>query len=155
MKTIKLAIAGVGNCASSLVQGIEYYKHQHSADSAGLMHPEIGGYRIQDVTVVAAFDVDKRKVGKPLEEAIFAKPNNTTTFQAELPPSGITVKMGPVLDGVAAHMANYPEDQAFRVATESPVDVAQTLKQTGAEVLVCYLPVGSEMAIRHYAQACL
>jgi myo-inositol-1-phosphate synthase len=155
MKTIKLAIAGLGNCASSLVQGIEYYRHQSNADSAGLMHPEIGGYRIQDVKVVAAFDVDRRKVGQPVEQAIFAKPNNTTVFQRELPASNVKVMMGPVLDGVAEHMANYPEDQAFRASDEKPVDVARVLKDTGAEVLVCYLPVGSELAIRHYAQACL
>src|SRR5690242_88327 len=114
MKTIKLAIAGVGNCASSLVQGLEFYKKQASSESAGLMHPEIGGYRLQDVKVVAAFDVDKRKVGKPVEEAIFADPNNTTVFQRELPKSGVTVSMGPVHDGVAEHMKNYPDKQAFR-----------------------------------------
>ena len=155
MKTIKLAIAGVGNCASSLVQGIEYYKHQNSSNSAGLMHPEIGGYRIQDVNVVAAFDVDQRKVGQPLEEAIFANPNNTTVFQREIAKSGVNVQMGPVHDGVAEHMKNYPDAQAFRVANAASVDIARVLKDTGAEVLVCYLPVGSENAIRHYAQACL
>lgn len=155
MKTIKLAIAGVGNCASSLVQGLEYYRLQQNAESAGLMHPEIGGYRIEDVKVVAAFDVDQRKVGKPVEEAIFEKPNNTTVFQRELPKTGVTVQMAPVHDGIAEHMASYPENQAFRVSKETPVDVARVLKDSGAEVLVCYLPVGSEQAIRYYAQACL
>jgi myo-inositol-1-phosphate synthase len=155
MKTIRLAIAGLGNCASSLLQGVEYYKHQTSTDTAGLMHPEIGGYRIQDLKVVAAFDIDKRKVGTPVEEAIFALPNNTQVFQKELPRSGITVQMGPVLDGVAEHMASYPEAQAFRAATAEPVDVARVLRDTKADVLVCYLPVGSENAIRHYARACL
>jgi myo-inositol-1-phosphate synthase len=155
MKSIKLAIAGVGNCASSLVQGIEYYKTQRSAESAGLMHPEIGGYRSQDVEIVAAFDVDRRKVGLPVEEAIFAAPNNTTVFQRELPKTGVTVQMAPVLDGVAEHMKNYPDEQAFRIAEVPEVDVAKVLKETGAEVLVCYLPVGSENAIRHYAKACL
>ncbi len=154
MKTIKLAIAGVGNCASSLVQGIEYYRDKPS-DSAGLMHHEIGGYRIQDVQVVAAFDVDKRKVGLPLEEAIFANPNNTTVFQRELPKSGITVQMGPKLDGVAVHMADHDEDRAFRASDAESVDVAKVLKETGAEVLICYLPVGSEDAAKHYARACL
>ncbi len=154
MKTIKLAIAGVGNCASSLVQGIEYYRDKPS-DSAGLMHHEIGGYRIQDVQVVAAFDVDKRKVGRPLEEAIFANPNNTTVFQRELPKSGITVQMGPQLDGVAVHMADHAEDRAFRAADVESVDVTKVLKETGAEVLICYLPVGSEDAAKHYARACL
>jgi myo-inositol-1-phosphate synthase len=155
MRSIKLAIAGVGNCASSLVQGLEYYRTRSSADSAGLIHPIIGGYRLEDIRVVAAFDVDRRKVGRPLEQALFAKPNCTTIFQRELPSTGVTVNMGPVLDGVARHMMDYPEDVAFRVADEKPCDVAKVLKESGAEVLVCYLPVGSEEAVRHYAQACL
>ena len=101
MKSINIAIAGVGNCASSLVQGLEYYRHQKSPDTAGLMHANLGGYTIESVKVVAAFDIDKRKVGKPLEQAIFAKPNNTAVFQAEVPASGVTVQMGPVHDGLA------------------------------------------------------
>ncbi len=154
MKKVKLAIVGVGNCASSLVQGLEYYKHA-PADSAGLMHADIGGYTLESVDVVAAFDVDARKVGRPLEEAIFAAPNNTTVFQREIPATGVTVQMGPVLDGVPPHMADYPEAQAFRVADAPAVDVTQVLKATGADVLVCYLPVGSEAAARHYAQCCI
>jgi myo-inositol-1-phosphate synthase len=153
-KTLKLAIVGVGNCASSLVQGLDYYRDR-PADSAGLMNLDIGGYRIEHVKVVAAFDVDRRKVGRPLEEAVFAEPNNTTVFQRELSPSGVVVQMGPVLDGVAEHMARYPESRAFRVAELPPVDVAQVLRDTGAEVLVSYLPVGSEKAALYYAQACL
>ncbi|MCH8006557.1 MAG: inositol-3-phosphate synthase, partial [Planctomycetes bacterium] len=155
MKTIRLAVAGVGNCACSLLQGIEYYQTHNTAEAAGLMHPSIGGYRLEDIGVVAAFDVDRRKVGKPLEEAIFAQPQCTTVFQPDLPSYGIAVQMGPVLDGVAAHMSDYPEPQAFRVADEEACDVAAVLRETGAEVLVCYLPVGSEEAVRHYAQACL
>ena len=155
MKTIRLAIAGVGNCASSLVQGLEYYRTRTSAESAGLMHTAIAGYRLEDIDIVAAFDVDRRKVGKPLEEAIFAEPQCTTVFQPDLPSYGVTVQMGPVLDGVAAHMADYPEAQAFRVADEKACDVAAVLRETGAEVLVSYMPVGSEEAVRHYAQACL
>jgi myo-inositol-1-phosphate synthase len=154
MKKVKTAIIGVGNCASSLVQGLEYYQHA-ADDSAGLMHKEIGGYRLQDVEIVAAFDIDRRKVGKPVEEAIFAKPNNTTIFQREIPQTGVTVQMGPVLDGVAPHMDRYPDDNAFRVADAEPVDVAEALKAAGAEVAICYLPVGSEQAARHYAQACI
>jgi len=119
------------------------------------MHEAIGGYTLQDVKVVAAFDIDVRKVGKPLEQALFVAPNNTKTFQTELPSSGVTVQMAPVLDGVAPHMKDYPDDQAFRVSDAAPVDIAKVLKDTKAEVLVCYLPVGSEQAIRHYAQACL
>jgi myo-inositol-1-phosphate synthase len=155
MATIKIAIAGVGNCASSLVQGLEYYRHRPDSDVIGVMHPEIGDYRARDIHVVAAFDIDERKVGKPLEEAIFAKPNCTTVFQSALPLSGVTVEMAPVLDGVADHMADYEDDQAFRVADEKPVDIAARLKESGAEVLLCYLPVGSEAAVRHYAEACL
>ncbi len=155
MRSIKLAIAGVGNCASSLVQGLAYYRTHTSQDTAGLIHREICGYRLEDIRVVAAFDVDRRKVGRSLEEAIFAPPNCTTVFQAELPRSGVTVRMGPVLDGVARHMADYPEDRAFRIAEGQPCDVARVLKEAGAEVLVCYMPVGSEDAVHHYAQACL
>ncbi len=154
MKKIKLAIVGVGNCASSLVQGLEYYKHA-PADSAGLMHADIGGYTLQHVEIVAAFDVDKRKVGQSVEQAIFAAPNNTTVFQKEIPATGVTVQMGPTLDGVADHMANYPEERAFRVADAEAVDVTKVLKETGADVLVCYLPVGSENAAKHYAQCCI
>ena len=153
--TIRLAVAGVGNCASSLLQGIEYYRTHTSAETTGLMHAAIGGYRLEDVRAVAAFDVDRRKVGEPLEEAIFAPPQCTTIFQRDLPAYGVTVQMGPVLDGVAAHMNEYPEAQAFRVADEEPCDVAEVLRETGAQVLVCYMPVGSEVAVHHYAQACL
>jgi myo-inositol-1-phosphate synthase len=156
MSKICLAIAGVGNCASSLLQGLEYYRDRRSVDTAGLLHPEIGGYRLSDIRVVAAFDVDRRKVGRPLQEAVFTPPNCTKVFQRELPAAhGVTVQMGPVLDGVAEHMLKYPEEQAFRVADEKPCDVAQVLRDSGAQVLVCYLPVGSEDAARHYAQAAL
>ncbi|MGD8453949.1 MAG: inositol-3-phosphate synthase [Phycisphaerae bacterium] len=155
MGTIRLAIAGVGNCASSLLQGIEYYRKASRTDTAGLVHPRIGGYGIGDITPVAAFDVDRRKVGQPLERAIFAPPNCTRVFQPELPSLGVTVQMGPVLDGVAAHMREHPEHQAFRTASDEPCDVARVLRESGAQVLVCYLPVGSEDAVRHYAQACL
>jgi myo-inositol-1-phosphate synthase len=152
---IKLAIAGVGNCASSLLQGIEYYKPPVSTETAGLLHPQLGGYRITDLMPVAAFDVDRRKVGRPLEEAVFAPPNCTKIFQRELPRYGVTVQMGPVLDGVAAHMRDYPEEIAFRAADAPPCDAAKVLRESGAQVLVCYMPVGSEQAVRYYAQACL
>lgn len=155
MGKVRVAIAGVGNCASSLLQGIEYYRRRPDQDTAGLLHPEIGGYRLEDIQPVAAFDVDRRKVGRPLEEAVWAAPNCTTVFQAELPAYGITVQSAPVLDGVASHMADYPDAQAFRVSDAPPCDVARTLANAGAEVLVCYLPVGAEKAVRHYADACL
>ncbi len=136
MSGIRLAIVGVGNCASSLLQGLEYYKNQDSPDTAGLMHAVIGGYRLEDIRVVAAFDIDRRKVGTPLEEAVFSPPNCTTVFHRELPSYGVTVQMGPLLDGVADHMSNYPDGQAFRVADEEPCDAALVLKDSGAEVLV-------------------
>jgi myo-inositol-1-phosphate synthase len=155
MPTLRLAIAGIGNCASSLLQGIEYYRNHDPARSAGLLHPEIGGYRLEDLQPVAAFDVDVRKVGRPLEEAVFAEPNCTRIFQEKLGNSGVLVQMGPELDGVAEHMARHPANRAFRVARETPVDVAARLRSSGADVLVCYLPVGSERAVRHYTEACL
>ena len=155
MKSIRVAIAGVGNCASSLIQGLEYYKNRDQDASAGLMHARIGDWGPSDIEVVAAFDIDRRKVGKPVEEAIFAKPNCTKVFQSALPVSEVVVQMGPVLDGVAPHMADYADDEAFRPADEEPVDVVQVLKDAKAEVLVCYMPVGSEKAVRHYARACL
>ena len=155
MAQIKLAIAGVGNCASSLLQGIEYYKPPVSTATAGLLHPELGGYRITDLRPVAAFDIDRRKIGRPLEEAVFAPPNCTKVFKRELPRYGVTVQMGPVLDGVAAHMRDYPEEVAFRPADAPPCDAAKVLRESGAQVLVCYMPVGSEQAVQYYAQACL
>src|SRR5262245_54934713 len=155
MPTLRLAIAGVGNCASALLQGLEYYRSHDPAGTSGLLHRRIGGYGLEDIRVVAAFDVDARKVGRPLEEAAFAPPNCTATFAEKLPTSGVIVQMGPVLDGVAPHMAEHPAERAFRVADAPAVDVAQALRESGAEVLVCYLPVGSERAVRHYAEACL
>jgi myo-inositol-1-phosphate synthase len=152
---IKVAIAGVGNCASSLVQGVQYYRDREGDELEGVMQHSIGGYRCGDIEFVAAFDVDRRKVGRPLEEAIFAKPNCTRIFQSALPVSNVVVQMGPILDGVAEHMADYPEDAAFRPVDIEPTDIAAALRSSGAEVLLCYLPVGSEQAVKHYAQACL
>ncbi len=155
MKKIKVAIAGVGNCASSLIQGLEFYNSSKANEYPGLMHPRIGQWSVSDIEIVAAFDIDRRKVGMILEEAVFAKPNCTMVFQKALPVSGVKVQMGPVLDGVAAHMVDYPDDLAFRPADIEPVDIVAALRESKAEVLICYLPVGSEEAVRHYAQACL
>ncbi len=158
MPTIKIAIAGIGNCASSLVQGIAYYAHQHqtgSEETVGLMHPQIGPYRTEDIQVVAAFDIDMRKVGRPLEQALFALPNNTKTLCPNLRPTGVTVQMGPILDGVSPHMMDYPLHQRFAPADADPVDVARALRESGAEILLNYLPVGSQKATEFYAQACL
>ncbi len=155
MKKVKLAIVGVGNCASSLVQGIEYYKHHHNELTDGIMQTQINGWRPQDIEIVAAFDIDKRKVGLPIEEAIFGKPNCTKVFQEFVEPNGVKVMMGPVLDGIANHMNDYPNSQSFRVADVKPVNVVEELKNSGAEALVCYLPVGSQKAVEFYANACL
>ena len=155
MTRIRVAIAGVGNCASSLVQGLEYYKGRNVAAVAGIMHTRIGEWGPSDIEIVAAFDVDRRKVGKRVEEAIFAKPNCAKVFQSVLPLSEVVVLMGPVLDGIAPHMAEYPDDEAFRPSDKEPVDVVEVLKEARAEVLICYMPVGSEEAVRHYARACL
>jgi myo-inositol-1-phosphate synthase len=119
------------------------------------MRHSIGGYSCGDVEFVAAFDIDRRKVGHPLEEAIFAKPNCTRLFQSALSVSNVIVQAGPVLDGIAPHMADYPDDAAFRSADIEPTDVAAALRASGAEVLVCYMPVGAEQAVKYYAQACL
>jgi len=155
MGQIRLAIAGVGNCACSLLQGIEYYQVSKTTHTAGLVHPEIGGYTIADIRPVAAFDIDRRKVGRPLHEAVFAPPNCTKIFHRELPNYSVTVQMGPVLDGVAEHMRDYPDDQAFRVADAQPCDVVKVLRESKADVLICYMPVGAEEAGRFYARACL
>jgi len=158
MPKIRVAIVGVGNCASSLVQGIAYYAAQDAAGDAtyvGLQHPEIGGYRVQDIDVVAAFDIDSRKVGRPLNEAIFAAPNNTKIFHRDVPTNGVTVQMGPVLDGYPAHMREYPVHLRFDPANNPPVDVADELRKSRAEILINYLPVGSQQATELYVRACL
>ncbi|MCS7215810.1 MAG: inositol-3-phosphate synthase [Thermodesulfovibrio sp.] len=156
MGKIKLAIVGVGNCASALIQGIEYYKKYNSEGQVpGLMHFNLGGYLPGDIEVVAAFDIDKRKVNKPLKEAVLAKPNCTKIFFPDLPDYPVKVSMGPILDGVAEHMKDYPEDKRFIPSDAKPVDVVKVLKETGAEIMVSYLPVGSEEATRFYAQAAL
>ncbi|MBN2330895.1 MAG: hypothetical protein JXC85_03700 [Candidatus Aenigmarchaeota archaeon] len=154
-KSIKFAVSGVGNCLSSLIQGIHYYKDIESGDVPGLMHVNFGGYLIKQLKPVAAFDVDKRKVGKDLGEAIFAKPNCTTVFHKDVPKLGVEVKKGPVLDGVASHMHEHPEDRTFVLSDESPVDAAKELRDSGAEILINYMPVGSEHATSYYAQAAL
>jgi myo-inositol-1-phosphate synthase len=156
-KSIKIAIVGIGNCASALIQGIFYYKDVKSDDELvpGLMHNLIGGYKIGDIKIVAAFDIDKRKVGKDLSEAMFAPPNCTKVFCKKIPHLGVKVKMGNVLDGVAPHMKNYPEDQTFVVAKEKPVDVVEELKKSGAEILINYCPVGSQKAVEYYANCAL
>ncbi|MEJ2085158.1 MAG: inositol-3-phosphate synthase, partial [Acidobacteriota bacterium] len=151
---VRIAVAGVGNCASALLQGIDYYS-RNSEKPIGLMREVIGSYSIRSIRPVAAFDVDRRKVGRSINQAVFAKPNCTTVFEPSVNSQEVMVQMGPLLDGVADHMISYPEDKAFRVAEAEAVDVAKVLKETAADVLVSYLPVGSERAVRAYAEACL
>ncbi len=154
MSRIRIAVAGIGNCASSLVQGIAWYASQNG-DAPGLMHPDLGDYRIEDIAVVAAFDIDRRKVGRPLEEAIFAAPNNTKTICRDLPRSGVTVQMGNIFDGVADHMHEFPAAERFDPADLAPVDVSKVLHETRADMLLNYMPVGAQRATEHYARACL
>ncbi|MDP1804556.1 MAG: inositol-3-phosphate synthase [Acidimicrobiales bacterium] len=150
MTPIRLAIAGVGNCASSLVQGLAYYRDADPADSVpGLMHVVLGGYHVRDVEVVAAFDVDAAKVGLDVGKAIFASQNNTVRF-APVGELGVTVQRGPTFDGLGKYYRQTVEE-----SLDDPVDVAAALRASGAEVLVSYLPVGSEVAQKHYASACL
>ena len=150
MVKIKIAIAGIGNCASSLIQGFAYYKNIDSSETVpGLMHNVLGGYRISDIEVVAAFDIDKRKVGKDVSEAIFSEPNCTIKF-SDVPYIGIKVMKGPVLDGIAETTKNH-----FLVDSTPPVDVKKVLMDSGAEILINYLPVGSERAVRFYAEQSL
>lgn len=158
MDKIKIAIAGIGNCASSLIQGIEYYKSKDESDAIGLMHWDIGGYRPFDIEVVAAFDIDERKVGKDVSEAIFAAPNCTTVFCPEIPKADVIVKMGRILDGVSEHMVNYSDNRRFIPSTEKEANkeqVVKELKDSGTEILLNYLPVGSEEAAHFYAECAL
>ncbi len=158
MSNIKIAIVGIGNCVSSLIQGIHYYREKNREDAIGLMHYEMNGYKPGDIEVVAAFDIDQRKVGRDVHEAVFAKPNCTTVFCPDLPPSGVIVRMGKVLDGVAGHMKDYPDDHAFVLSDEpepTAEGIIQVLKESGAQILTNYLPVGSEDATRFYADCTL
>lgn len=157
MTSIKVAIVGIGNCASSLVQGLAYYR-EGANDTIGLMHHDLGGYKPSDIKVVAAWDVDARKVGKDVAEAIFAKPNCTAIFAENVPSSGAVVKMGRILDGVAEHMETYVDDRTFVIADAAEAtkeDVVQTLKDSGADVLMNYLPVGSQEATEFYAECAI
>ncbi len=157
MPEIRIAIAGVGNCASSLVQGLSFYRQ--SGETVGLMHPHLGGYSVGDIHLACAFDVDKRKIGQPVGQAIFTAPNNARVFFPHPEGDGALVHAGPLGDGVAAHLTEPGESQHVEVAEKARqadlADVVRILRSTGAQVLLNYLPVGSQKGSEIYAQACL
>lgn len=158
MGGIKIAICGLGNCASSLIQGIEYYGKRAGKKAIGLMHWDLGGYKPHDIEVVAAFDVDKRKVGKDVAEAIFELPNCTKVFCRNIKKTGTKVRMGRVLDSVAEHMKDYDKKYAFVLSDRKEAakkDIIKELKSSGAEILLNYLPVGSTKAVEFYAECAL
>ena len=147
---VRVAIVGVGNCASSLVQGVQYYQDaDENATVPGLMHVRLGPYHVRDVKFVAAFDVDAKKVGFDLSEAIFASENNTIKI-ADVPPTNVVVQRGPTLDGIGKYYA-----ETIELSDVDAVDVVKVLRDAGVDVLVSYLPVGSEEADKFYAQCCI
>ena len=147
---IRIGIIGVGNCASSLVQGINFYRDVHANEPVpGLMHVELGGYRPEDIEVACAFDVAAGKVGRDVAEAIFAQPNNTIRF-ADAPASGALVRRGPTLDGIGKYLRGPVEE-----SDQPEADVAEVLRETQTDVLISYLPVGSERATAWYAEQAL
>src|SRR6201989_2173189 len=150
MGSVRVAIVGVGNCAASLVQGVEYYKDADPASRVpGLMHVQFGQYHVSDLEFVAAFDVDAKKVGMDLADAIGASENNTIKI-ADVPPTGVTVQRGHTYDGLGKYYR-----QTIEESTDSPVDVVATLREARVDVLICYLPVGSENAAKFYAQCAI
>jgi myo-inositol-1-phosphate synthase len=156
---VNVAIVGVGNCASSLVQGIAHYSNGGANEQIGLSHWDLGGYRPKDLKVVAAWDIDRRKVGRDVAEAIFAEPNCTKTFCDHVPETGARVRMGKLLDGIADHMANFAQERTFMLADgerePSHDDVVEVLRDTRTDVLINYLPVGSQRAAEFYAECAL
>jgi len=149
-RKVRVAIAGAGNCASALVQGVQFYAGADPAETVpGLMHVDLGGLHVHDIELSAAFDVDAKKVGRDLAEALVAEPNNTIRF-AEVAPTGVEVRRGPTLDGLGIYYR-----EMIQESSERPADVASVLRETGTDVLVSYLPVGSEAATQFYAEAAL
>ncbi len=157
-KNIKIGIIGLGNCASALIQGIEYYKNKNKEDAIGLMHWEIGGYKPYNIEIVSAFDIDKRKVGKDISDAIFSLPNCTKVFYRYIPRTDIKVRMGRILDGFSSHMSLYQDDYTFLLSDKresSKEDIIEVLKESGTHILLNYLPVGSQLATEFYAECAL
>jgi myo-inositol-1-phosphate synthase len=158
MEKIKIAIVGLGNCASSLLQGIEYYKGKSDENAIGLMHWDVGGYKAYDIEVVAAFDIDRRKVGKDVNEAIFALPNCTAVFCDNMPGTNVKVLMGRILDGFSGHLKDYDSKHTLIKSDEkepSKEEIVKILIKSKAEMLLNYLPVGSEKAARFYAECAI
>ncbi len=157
-KNINLAIVGMGNCASSLIQGIYYYGQKNADGAAGLMHEVLDGYHPRDIHVTVAFDIDRRKVGKDISEAIWAKPNCTKVFHEDVPHMGINVLMGKINDGYSEHMEMFTEDRTF-LPSDAPepskADVVRALKEGQVDVLTSYLPVGSQKATEFYAECAM
>jgi myo-inositol-1-phosphate synthase len=157
-RAINIAIVGVGNCASSLVQGLAHYQNGGANEQIGLMHWDLGGYRPKDIKVAAAWDIDRRKVGQDVATAILAKPNCTAIFCDHVPDTGVTVEMGRILDGYSEHMAEWPDDRTFLPADATEpekADVVRRLRETRTDVLLNYLPVGSQAATEFYAECAL
>lgn len=158
MTPIKIGVIGVGNCASSLLQGVIYYRRKNRNDATGILNWSINGYTPGDIEVVSAFDIDKRKVGKDVHEAIFKRPNCTQRFVARMPRANVKVSMGKILDGFSNHMKNYDPNDTFLISDKkepTKKGVIHLLKKTGTQVLLNYLPVGSEEASRFYADCAL
>jgi myo-inositol-1-phosphate synthase len=158
MTPIKIGIIGVGNCASSLLQGTIYYQSKKYNNSSGILYWSINGYTPADIEVVSAFDIDQRKVGKDIHDAIFERPNCTKKFVANMPKAGVGVSMGKILDGFSEHMKDYAPEYTFLLCDQkepTKSDVIKILKHSGTEVLLNYLPVGSEAASRFYAECAL
>ena len=158
MSIIKIGIIGVGNCASSIVQGIHYYKFKSGEEAIGIMHWDIGGYCPFDIEVTFAVDIDKRKVGQDLSQAVFASPNCTKIFNKKIEQSNILVQMGPLLDGFSNHMKSVESSRTFIVSDHPPLSkqqIIESLRKQGVEILLNYLPVGSEKASKFYAECAL
>ncbi|MFX1420045.1 MAG: inositol-3-phosphate synthase [Promethearchaeota archaeon] len=158
MSKIKIAIAGLGNCASALIQGIQYYKNKKNKDAIGLMHWDIGGYKPSDIEVVAAFDIDRRKVGTDVSVAIFQPPNCTKIFCKDIHKTRVIVKMGKILDSLAEHMKYYNEEYTFILSDQkesTQEEIIQELKSSKADMFINFLPVGSEKAAKFYAECAL
>jgi myo-inositol-1-phosphate synthase len=158
MSNIRLAIIGIGNCAGALIQGIHYYREIEEKEAIGLMHWSIGGYRPFDLEISAAFDIDQRKVGWDLSEAVFAPPNCARVIYPNLPPAGVTVQMGKILDGVSGHMLEHDPEHSFLLSDQKETgkdQIVKILRDSKTEILLNFLPAGSEEATRFYAECAL